>query len=226
MAIQRDTMQEQEIEIKHCSNCQPIDRNETKYQTDIISTSCIWRENLDVDYTLQENPIVGQTYFVTLNAPVKFHLKMELWLFYDCPLAFYNGYEKEEEIELANFCFGQITKIISCNGLGATIEFYVSKSLCFQDILRTSLTNELPSFWTDFFIGFLERNDYSFETFGKYYRLSVTAQGDLGQNCIFTNYENEFVICMLNEWTFSENGTYGGKYKLPEKIKKIIISEK
>ncbi len=65
-------MQGQEIEIRHCSSCSPIDRYETKYHTDIIATSCIWRENLEVDYTIQQNPNVGQTYFVTLNHPVKY----------------------------------------------------------------------------------------------------------------------------------------------------------
>jgi hypothetical protein len=224
VAILPDTMQGQEIEIRHCSSCRPIDRDETKYHTDIIATSCIWRENLEVDYSLQQNPNIGQTYFVTLNQPVKFFLNMELWLFYDCPLAFYNGYEKEEEIELATFYYGQISKIISYNELGATIEFTVSKKTSFQDILKTRITEELPSFWTNFFIGFLDRQDYSFETFGKYYKLSVSAQGDLGQTCIFTEYENEFIICMFSEWNFSENGTYGGKYKLPEKIKKLIMS--
>lgn len=219
-------MQGQEIEIKHCSICQPIDRDEKKYQTEIIATSCIWRENLEVDYTLQKNPIVGQTYFVTLNAPVKFFLNMELWLFYDCPLAFYNGYEKEEEIELANFCLGQITEIISYNELGATIEFTVIKALSFQDILNTIKITELPKFWTDFFIGFLNRLDYTFEKFGKYYKLSVSAQGDLGQNCIFTQHEDEYFICMLNEWSFSENGTFGGKYKLPDELKNRLINEK
>ena len=219
-------MQGQEIEIRHCSSCRPIDRDETKYQTDIIATSCIWRDSLEVDYILQQNPNVGQTYFVTLNQPVRFSLNKELWLFYDCPLAVYNGYEKEEEIELASFYYGQISKIISYNELGVTIEFKVVRKASFQDILKTNTTKDLPIFWTDFFIGYITRQDYSFETFGKYYQLSVSSQGDLGQTCIFTKYENEYIICMLNEWSFSENGTYGGKYKLPERIKNIIIPEK
>lgn len=215
-----------EIEIRHCSSCRPIERDEMKYQTDIIATSCVWRENLEVDYTLQQGPNVGKTYFVILNQPVKFNINLKLWLFYDSPLAYYNGYENEEQIELAKFCFGEITKIISYNELGATIEFTVIKTLTLNETLLTRKITELPKFWTDFFIGFLDRADYSVENFGKYYRLSVSAQGDLGQSCIFTNHENELFICMLNEWSFSENCTFGGKYKLPEKIKNKIFSEK
>ncbi|OQP60436.1 hypothetical protein A3860_33470 [Niastella vici] len=111
-------MEETEIEIRHCSLCRPIERNEEKYQTNIIATSCIWRENLEVDYTLQMSPSVAQTYIVVLNQPVKFHLNMSLWLFYDCPTAYYNGYENEAEIEQAKFCFGQITNLVSYNELG------------------------------------------------------------------------------------------------------------
>lgn len=214
---------QEEIEIRNCVCCRPINRDETKYQTDIIATSCVWRENLEVDYTLQENPTIGQPYFVTLNQPVKFSLNMQLWLFYDCPLAFYNGYEKESEIERAAFCFGEITKIISYNELGATVEFTVSNILTLDDILKTKETKELPKSWSGFFIDFIERQDYSFKTFGKYYQLSVSAQSDLGQTCIFTAYKSEFLICLINEWSFSENYTFGGKYKLPEGIQKLIL---
>jgi hypothetical protein len=203
---------QEEIEIRQCSICQPIDRDEEKYLTDIIATSCTWRENLEVDYTLQQNPIIGQAYFVTLNQPVKFSLNMELWLFYDCPLAFYNGYEKEAEIEQAIFCYGQISKIISYNELGATVEFKVLKTQSFQDILKNRDAKELPKFWLDYFMDFKKEN---LEKFGKYFKLSFSSQGDLGVNIIFTEYQNEFLICMINEWSFSNNYTFGGKYKFP-----------
>ena len=139
----------QEIEIRHCASCRPIERDEAKYQTDIIATGCTWRANLTVDYALQNAPNVGQTYFVTLHQPVKFSLNMALWLFYDCPLAHYNGYETEAEIEAAKFCFGEITNIIARDELGATVEFIVTKTLAFQDILETKKATELPQFWRD-----------------------------------------------------------------------------
>lgn len=69
---------QEEIEIRHCSLCKPIDREETKYKTDIMATSCTWRESLDGNNSLQENPLTGQTYFVTLKPPVKFRLNMDL----------------------------------------------------------------------------------------------------------------------------------------------------
>ena len=226
MAILIDTMQE-EIEIRNCKCCQPIDRDETKYQTDIIATSCFWRENLEVGDTLRQTPNVGETYYVTLKQPVKFSLNMKLWLFYDCPLAYDNGYEKEEEIDQAKFCYGQISKIVSYDELGATVEFRTLKTLTLQDVLKTAETKELPKFWTDFFSSFIDRNEYVLDTYGKYYQLSIsTHQGDLGQTCIFTEYENELTICFLHEWCVAENGTYGGKYKLPENIRKQIMTEK
>jgi hypothetical protein len=218
------TMQEI-IEIIHC--CKPIDRDEIKYQTDIIATSCIWLENLDVDYTLQDCPEEGNTYFIILNRPVRFSLDMKLWLFYDSPLAFYNGYTKEAEIDQALFCYGQITKIISYNEFGATVAFTVSKTKNFQEILRTNPIKELPEVWTNFFIGFIEKNDYTLETFGKFYQFSAAAaQGGLGQVCIFTEFEHEFMICKFYEWNFCENATLGGKYKLPERIKQLILPGK
>jgi hypothetical protein len=217
-------MQETEIEIRHCSLCRPIERNEEKYQTNIIATSCIWRENLEVDYTLQMSPSVAQTYIVVLNQPVKFHLNMSLWLFYDCPTAYHNGYENEAEIEQAKFCFGQITNLVSYNELGATVHFSVLKTLTLQEALLELPAKEFPKFWMDFFIGFLDRNDYSYEVLGKYHILSVLAQGDLGQTCIFCKAGNEFFICLVNEWNFSEDGTFGGKYKLPEHIKNKLLT--
>jgi hypothetical protein len=217
---------EEEIIIGHTPGCEPVDRDETKYQTDIIATSSMWRESLEVDYTLQQSPFAGQTCIVTLNQPVKFSLHMHLWLFYDCPLAYYNGYENENEIEQAGFCFGEITKIISYNEAGATIEFTVSKVLTLQDILRSGQAIVLPKFWTDFFMEFLKKGKYSLESLGKYFKLTVSAESDLGQTCIFTEYENEWVICLLKEWCFNEDCTFGGKYLLPENIRKLILPGK
>ena len=113
VAMHTCTMKEEEIEIGNCSSCRPKDGDEEHYQTNIIATRRLWIENLETNYALEQPPNVGQAYFVFLNQPVKFSLNMKFWLFYDCPKAFYDGYEKEEEIEQARFCFGQITKIIS-----------------------------------------------------------------------------------------------------------------
>lgn len=55
-----------------------MDRDETKNHRDIIATSSTWREHLEVDYYLQQNPNVGQTYFVTLNQPIKFFINGNL----------------------------------------------------------------------------------------------------------------------------------------------------
>jgi hypothetical protein len=218
---------QEEIEIRNCKCCSPIDRDENKYQTDIIATSCIWRQNLEVGDTLQQTPNAGETYYVTLKPPVKFSLNMELWLLYNCPLATYNGYEKEEEIEQAKFCYGQIMQIVSYNESGATIAFSVLKALTFQDILKTKATMELPDFWADFFNVSIDRDEHVFDTIGKYYILSASAhQGDLGQSCVFTEHENELTICLLHEWCVSANGTFGGKYKLPENIRKQIMTKK
>ena len=62
---------QEEIEIRNCSICKPIDRDEQKYQTDIIATSCKWLENLKGD-ALQSNPETGKTYHVILKQPVVF----------------------------------------------------------------------------------------------------------------------------------------------------------
>ncbi len=218
---------QEEIEIINCKCCQPIDRNETKYQTDIIATSCFWRESLEIGEPLCQAPNVGETYYVTLKPPVKFSLNMKLWLFYDCPFAYDNCYEKEEEIDQAKFCYGQISKIVSYNKLGATVEFLTLRTLTLQDILKTKETKGLPNFWTDFFSSFIDENEYVFNTYGKYYQLSISAsEGDQGQTCIFTEYENELIICFLSEWCVLENSTYGGKYKLPDNIRKQIMIEK
>ncbi len=211
------------IEIINNSQSQPIERDENKYHTEIIATSCIWRENLEVEYTLQQKPTIGETYFVTLNQPVRFFLNMELWLFYDCPLAYYNGYEKEEEIELANFCLGHITKIVSYNNLGATIEFKISKMQSYKELLKNREIVELPKFWSDFFINYIDANDFQFETIGKYYVLCAFSYGDFGQYCIVTEYENDYFICMLDEWKSSEKGIFGGKFKLPDELKNRLI---
>ena len=204
----------------------PVNRDKIKYQTDIIATRCTWRESLEVEYTLQNTPETGQKYTITLHQPVKFSLNMHLWLFYDCPLAFYNGYEKEEEIEAARFCFGEITQVIYYDNSTANIEFTVKEILSFSDILKTKTLEDLPQFWADFYTGFIKRNDFSLEKFGKYYTFNVSAQSDLGQKCVIRKQWKEYVICFLNEWCFAENATYGGKYRVPENIKNLIKKRK
>ena len=220
-------MKEEEIEIGNCSSCRPKDGDEEHYQTNIIATRRLWKENLETNYALEQPPNVGQAYFVFLNQPVKFSLNMKFWLFYDCPKAFYDGYEKEEEIEQARFCFGQITKIISYDKASATVEFTVLKTLTLQDILETKEIKELPEFLADDFIKSVKKDDYNFKPVGKYFELSISyAQGDIGQFCIFTEYENTYTICLFGEWASTGDWTFGGKYKLPESISKIIMTEK
>ena len=215
---------QEEIEIRHCSLCRPIDRDETKYQTDVMATSCIWRESVDADHNLKESPIIGQTYFVTLNQPVKFRLNMDLWLYYDCPLVFYNGYETEREVEQSKFCYGQLISIISHNELGATVEFTIKNTLTFQEILTARPVKELPGFWTDFYLYFIERDEYALTQFGKYFQLSVSAQGDVGLSCILTKFDNQYFICKINQWSFNENYTFGGKYILPEVVREKVFN--
>ena len=214
----------EEIEIRHCSLCKPIDRDETKYQTDVMATCCTWKESLDSNNSLQESPLTGQTYFVTLKPPVKFWLNMDLWLYYDCPLVSINGYETEQEVEQSKFCYGQINSIISHNELGAIVEFTIKDTRTFHEILATKPIKELPEFWTDFYIYSLKQDDYSLVEFGKFYQLSVTAaQGDIGLSCILTKIDNKFFICKMYHWSFHEEFTFGGKYILPEIIRKKIF---
>lgn len=130
---------------------------------------------------------------------------------------------KEEHIEQAVFCYGQITNIINCYEFGANVEFTVIETKTLQDILHTKPVVEFPKFWADFFTSFIDKNDYSFLPIGKYYTLGVSAQGDLGQSCIVAEYDDEFFICMTNVWSFSENCTYGGKYRLPRNIRDLIL---
>ncbi len=211
------------IEIVKCACCHPVDRNEQKYQTDIICTSCTWRESLEVEYTLQDSPVIGQTYNVTLGAPVKFWVNMDLWLHYDCPLAFYNGYESELQIEESKFCYGRITNLISQNELGATIEFKVQQTTDFHNIVRNKSKIELPETWTNFFMAFIEKNDFQLYQYGKYYELTASSQGDVGQSCVFTQFGDRYVICKMEEWSLSEECTYGGSYLLPRKIENSIL---
>lgn len=225
--IPLQTMDEQEIKIGNYSDCRPKDGEEALYHTDIITTRYLWRESLESNYALSLVPVVGQAYFVFLSRPVKVSLNQQFWLFYDCPKAFYDGYETEEEIEQARFCFGQITKIVSYDNTGALIEFTVSKTLTLPDILETKETRKLPAFLADFFIQSVQDGDYALRAVGKYFQLSVSyAQGDIGQFCIFTEYENALTICLLGEWAFTGDWNFGGKYSLPESICKALIPAK
>ncbi len=216
---------QEEIEIGDCSCCRPLKGEAAKYQTDIISTRSLWKEHVETNHALKQSPAVGHTYFVFLKQPVKCSLHTTRWLLYDSPKAFYDGYENEEEIEQAKFCYGQLTKIISYDDNGATVAFTILKTLTLKDILQTEI-KELPGFLADFFIRSVNEDDYALRTIGKYFQLSVShAQGDIGQFCIFTEHENTYTICLLGEWAFTEDWTFGGKYKLPETIIKLITTK-
>ncbi len=190
-----------------------------------MATSCAWRESLDGNNSLQESPLTGQTYFVTLKPPVKFRLNMDLWLYYDCPLVSINGYETEQEVEQSKFCYGQITSIIRYNESGATVEFTIKDTLTFQDILAKKPVKELPEFWTDFYLSSLKDDDYSLIKLGRYFQLSVSAaQEDIGLSCIITKIDNKFFICKMYHWSFHEESTFGGKYILPEFIRVKVFN--
>ncbi|HSC53271.1 MAG TPA: hypothetical protein VLC98_06625 [Phnomibacter sp.] len=216
---------QEEIKIGDCSSCRPLDGEETKYQTEIITTRFLWKENSDTNNALQQSPVAGRAYTVFLQQPVKFRLHMQFWLFYDCPKAFYDGYENEAEIEQARFCYGQLSKIISHNEAGATIEFTVIKTLTIQEVLDTLEMKELPGFLADTFIQAVNEDDYAFKSIGKYFQLSTSyAQGDMGQSCIFTQYKNTYTICLLSEWAFTQDWTLGVKYVLPESIRQAVMN--
>lgn len=221
-AIQLNDMRE-EIEIRRCSLCKPVDRDEAKYQTDIIATSCTWRESLDVNHSLKESPIAGQTYFVILNQPVKFWLNMDLWLYYDSPLVSINGYETEQQVEQSRFCYGQLLSVISQNEAGVTVQFEVKQTLTLQELLTTRPVKELPAIWTDFYLSFIERDEYSLLQYGKYFQLSVSVQGDIGLSCIVTKTTDQYLICKIDDWSFSEHYTFGGKYLLPDIIREKVF---
>jgi hypothetical protein len=174
-----------------------------------------------MDHSLDECPIAGQTYIVTLNAPVKFRLNMSLWLYYDCALVSYNGYETEQDVEQSKFCYGQLISIVSQNESGATVEFEVKNTLSFQEVLTARPVKELPGFWTEFYLYSIERGEHVLTQLGNYFQLSVSIQGDIGLSCILTKMDNHYFICKMNHWSFSEEYTFGGNYILPE-----IITEK
>jgi hypothetical protein len=203
------------IEIKNCSDCNFIDRDEVKFGTDIIATNCTWRENETVDYTLQQQPVEGSTYLVVLHQPVRFSIKMQLWLFYDCPLAFYNGYERTGEIEQARFCFGEIMSLISQDDLSATVLFQVKQVVSLDNILSNRIACTLPRQWENTIKGCVETGKCYPEQFGDYYQLDLNFEGDLGLLCIVKKSGEDYFICLITEWCFLENFTYGGKYILP-----------
>lgn len=213
----------QQIEIVNCECCKPLSQSRDKYHTDIIATSCRWIESVETRHSLSAVPGEGKSYLVFLIPPVSFHLGMELWLLYDSPSTTINGYEKEEEIGLARFCYGRISDIISHDKSGAIIEFVVLNFLTYRDILRSRPSVELPAGWEEQFYIFIQRDDYVLQTIGDYHLLSISfAQGDIGQSCIITKHDDSFYICQLHEWCMAASGTFGGKFILPDGIRNLL----
>lgn len=226
-AILTKTMHKEEIIIGDGLSCRPKKGEIEKYQTDIITTRNFWKTDLESNYTLEKSPNVGLRYYVFIKQPVKFRLNSQFWLFYDCPKAFYEGYENDAEIEMARFCYGQITKLHSYDDTGAIIDFTIIKTLSLQNIIQLKEIRELPDFLADIFLQSIIKEDYAFKVIGKYYQLSTSfAQGNIGQFCIFTRHENLYTICLLGEWSLRDEWTFGVKYKLPESISKLIMKDK
>ncbi|MBK8367065.1 MAG: hypothetical protein IPL10_06520 [Bacteroidetes bacterium] len=119
----------------------------------------------------------------------------------------------------------QIISLIDKNEFGATVLVRVKNVLTFQDILKTRPPKELPKYWADFTFGHIGNREFSVSKFGKYYYTSINIQSDLGQNLVFTEYENQFYVCRVNEWSLCQNYNYGGKYILPNFLKDKIFSE-
>lgn len=213
----------QEIEIRNCACCQPAERDEAKYQTNIIATACTWHQDLDVTHSLKTSPVAGQVYIVVLKQPVKFSMAMEMWLCYDTPLVSINGYVKEEEVEQTTFCYGQVHSVISQTNESATVAFDVKQTMTLQELLRKNVQQELPLFWTEHLLYGIDKDDFWVRRYGSYLELSVSLHDDIGLSCILAKMEDAYFICRVNHWSFSEEYTFGGKFLLPDEIKKRIV---
>lgn len=198
------------------------DRDEINCKTDIIAPACYWKDSPELNY-MKKNPLVGETYLVEITAPVTLGINMDLWLFYDSPFAVFNGYDREEDVDRANFCYGEVTKMINHNEKAAIIEFTVKKINSYHDILRTKPVNELPEFWTAPFMKSINENRYGLLEAGKYWELSFSIQGSSGQSCVFTKVGDQHIIFKVNEYLLSEEYYFGGNYLLPDVIRNKIF---
>lgn len=217
------------IEINNCNCCRIFDKDIKKFKTDIFLHRGFWHESFEVDYSLQTIPKEEQVYFVSLSGPLKIKIGEEIWIYYDCPSAYYNGYSSISDICKIRYCFGRINKLNNLTENRVTIEFEILKTITLGDTLVNCKSFELQKEWIDLLYGFA--NNYSFgmsfsvEKIGEYFYVSCGSQGDLGQNLIIGKNDHELFACMVNQWSFHEDFIYGGKFKIPVQLKEIILDE-
>lgn len=212
-----------EIEIISNASRNPVERDELKFRTDIIATRCFWNEPLTGTNDIAQGPEAGQIYSVFLHQPIRFHLNMDLWLYYDPALSRFDGYETEEEVEKSRFCFGTIYSVIDQQKTGATVAFSIRETLSYRQIFARRQVIELPDFWTDFMLRSAANDELDLVKIGRYYQLNASiAQGDIGQSILFTGINGQYHICNIFVWNFDHECWFGGNFILPEVIREQI----
>jgi hypothetical protein len=193
----------------------------------MIAHRGFWRENLDVDYTLQSIPFEEQVQFVTLSEPLQTALHNNIWIYYDLPLPYYNGYSCLDDIHGVRFCFGTIAKVIKLTDKNVTIEFKIIKTQTVGELASRQESSPFLKEWEDFFIGFANNHatgsEFSVQKFENYYYVSCGSQGDVGMNCIVSEVSGVYYAFMVNQWSFHEDFIFGGKFKTSKMFADLIV---
>lgn len=210
-----------QVELKTKSAYTLPEELKARFGTDIICNPCFWRENLEVDYALNEIPLTGSSHYVVVYGPLTIQLFRRIWLFYEPALMLYNGPDSAEEVSGCRFCYGEVRDILETTEDEVLIQFVVEKTLSMEEMIYYAAQQPLPeetSVCLQEHIGWTTVVQY-----GQYYYMEFNVCAGTGVRAIAVLDGDDMDIVMFNDWMVTGRFLSGGRYRVDDVLKTLII---
>lgn len=196
-----------EIITLHCGieNCSS--HYEYKHNEDSIVAICAsWHNEKsrkdDSSWLLAKQPMIGETYEISINFPISIDLAQHFWVTYFDPYSECNGLDSEQGIDAMLFCLCQKKNIIDVGNHRAKIEVEVLNSL---KVTEGGVANEDNNKRTKLLDEVFDSHSISIEKFEHFIMISANYQGDFGWTYIIEKKHDKCILVAENNWDFHRN---------------------
>ncbi|CAF0819772.1 unnamed protein product [Adineta steineri] len=197
----------------------------TEDEYNITLTRGFWHaENVKNEhYYLESSPEVDQVYTIEIEQKFNTGLNEKTWIYYEGVNKYFNGIDSINDIECVRLCFGELLKVLEKKEKITVIEFKVIKTLTLFDMMKSIRPITFPEHWHNYIRRGVGGATLYVTKYDKFFTIDYDFQGDIQQEYIGIEYENEIYICMIKENYFANsNMLYCGKYIIPEYLRELL----
>lgn len=164
-------------------------------------------------------PEAGKLYYTLLrgNTPVPGERQ---WVEYLSANWFCNGIDSMGDLQAFRACEIEVLTIESKEDNCTWVQCRVLQALTLQDILRLIPVEELSDERTSFFIVY--QVSYDVSLYGDMRYMVGSVEGDITKSLIILEEKNELYVVYVDEHSFTDAGTYIGRWKVNEELKELI----